>query len=117
MGVSNHVVNECRSAMMIDIMDISRMFNAEQIEEKKIKQVGRELKRTRFEDGNYSKTIFEVQDKTKFKKRFHNQSLSTIPRVNKGKRCTPKPKEDQGSGPYFEKCCCTKCGKNKKETV
>ena len=58
------------------------MVHAEQIEEQKLKQVGRELKRTRPEDGNSSKTLFEVQDNPRFKKRFPNRSPSTIPRVN-----------------------------------
>ena len=73
-------------------MDISCLVvHAEQIEEQKLKQVGRELKRTRIEDGNSSKAKFEVQDKPRFKKRFPNKSPSTIPRVIKVKGSTPKP--------------------------
>ena len=50
-------------------MDISRlMVHAKQIEEKKLKQVSRELKKIRVEDGNSSKTRFEVQDKPRFKR-------------------------------------------------
>ena len=77
--------------MLIPSMDISRlMVHAEQIEEQKLKQVGKELRRTNAEDGNSSKTIFEVQDNPRFKKSFPNQSLSTIPKVNKGKGSTPR---------------------------
>ena len=76
--------------MLIPSMDISRlMVHAEEIEEQKLKQVGKELRRTNAEDGNSSKTIFEVQDNPRFKKCFPNQSPSTIPTVNKGKGSTP----------------------------
>ena len=46
-GVSDIVVNKCRLAMFIPSMDISPLMDhAEQIKEQKLKQVGRELKRT-----------------------------------------------------------------------
>ena len=46
-----------------------------QIEEQKLKQVYREFKRLRTEDGNSYKTKFGVQDKLKFKRRFTTKSL------------------------------------------
>ena len=53
MRISNLGVNECRSAMLILNMDISHiMVHAEKIEQQKLKQVGKGLKRTRAEDGN-----------------------------------------------------------------
>ena len=57
--------------------------------EKKLKQVGRGLNKVRVEDGNSSKTRFEVQDKTMFKKRFSIQGPYNAPRVNKNKVSTP----------------------------
>ena len=68
-----------------------------QIEEENLKQVFKELKKTRSEDGNSFKTIFEVQDIQRFKKRFLNQRPSTTLRINKGKGYTPKPQERKGS--------------------
>ena len=47
------------SAMLIPRMDMSTlMVHAEQIEEQKIKQVCRKLKKTKAEDGNSSKNRF-----------------------------------------------------------
>ena len=81
MGISDLVVNECRSAMLIPSMDISRlMVHAKQIEEQNHKQVSKELKNVRMEDGNSSKTKFEVQNKPMFKRRFSNQRPSNAPR-------------------------------------
>ncbi|KAH0775084.1 hypothetical protein KY290_012221 [Solanum tuberosum] len=93
MGVSNLVVSECRLAMLIPSMDISRLM------------------RSRADDRNSSKVKFEIQDKPKFKKRFSNQGPPNTPRVNKGKMSTPKPQETKDGGPYVEKPICTKCGR------
>ena len=66
--------------MLIPIIYISRlMFHAEQIEEQKLKQVGKELKKVRTKDGNSSKSRFEVKDKPWFKKRFSNQVPPNAP--------------------------------------
>ena len=101
MGVYDLVVNECRSDMLIPSMDISYlMVNAEQIEEKKLNQVGRELKKERTEYGNSSRSKFEMQDKPRYKRRFSNQGPPNAPRVNMSKVSTPKPQEGKGGGSY-----------------
>ena len=70
--------------MLILGMDFSHlMVHAGQIEDKNLKQVGRELKRSRADDENSSKTKFEVKDKPRLKKRFQNQGPPNTPRVNK----------------------------------
>ena len=52
MGISNLVVNECRWDFLIPSMDISHlMVHVKQIEEKNLKQVCRDLKRTRSKMG------------------------------------------------------------------
>ena len=53
--ISDLVVNECMLSMFIPNMDTSRlMVHAKKIEQ----QIGRELKKTRAEDGNSSKPRF-----------------------------------------------------------
>ncbi|XP_069145537.1 uncharacterized protein [Solanum lycopersicum] len=86
MGISGLVVTECRSAVLIPNMDISRlMVHAEQIKEQKLKQVGRDLKKVRTEERNSSNNRFEVQDKPRFKRRFSNQEPPNAPRKHDGK--------------------------------
>ena len=73
--------------------------------------VCRELKKVTIEDGNSSKTRFEVQDKQMFKKRFSNHVHHNTPRVNKIKVSTPNPQEGKGGCSYVEKPLCAKCGR------
>ena len=80
--------------MLIPIMDVSRLIvHSKQIEGQKLKQVGRDLKRTGAEDGNSSKARLEVQDKPRLKKRFSNQGPINAPIVRQGKVSTPKPQD------------------------
>lgn len=91
-------------------MLFTSMDYAEQIEEHKIKQVRRELRKTRVEHSNYSNTRSEVQDKPRFKKIFSNQGPSNTPVIHKGIGSTPKPQEGKGHCPYVDKPISTKCG-------
>uniref|UniRef100_M1DRH0 Gag-pol polyprotein n=1 Tax=Solanum tuberosum TaxID=4113 RepID=M1DRH0_SOLTU len=101
-----------RSAMLIPTMNISRlMVHAKQIEEQKLKQVGREIKRGRVDDGNSSKGRFEVQGKPRFKKRFSNQGTSSTSKVNKERVPTPKPQGGSEGGSYVDRPTCANCGK------
>ena len=71
-GVSDDLVEECRSAMLHDNMNISHLIIHDlQVEESRLRRKNREVKRdTSFEI--YLKGRLEIQDKPKFKKRFSN---------------------------------------------
>ncbi|XP_049345423.1 uncharacterized protein LOC125809935 [Solanum verrucosum] len=80
-------------------------------QEQKLKQVNREVKRARTDDGNSSKGKFEVKSKPRFKKRFSNQVSSSTPRVNKERVSNPTPQRGNSGSTYVERLSCPKCGK------
>ena len=98
--------------MLIPSMDISRiMVHAKQIEGKKLKHIGIELRRSKPDKGNFSKTRFEIRDKPRFTKRFSNPSPSNYPNPNQDIRTTTKPQGENKSGPIRERTTCARCGK------
>ena len=90
MGISDIVVHECRSVLLIPRMEISHlMVHAKLIEKQKIKKICRELKKVRTKDGNSSETKFEVKHKPRLKSRFSNQGHYNAPKVNNSMVSTP----------------------------
>ena len=93
MRISDLVVNECKSSMLIPCMDSSPlMVHAEQIEEKNLKQVCRELKKVKTKEGNISKNRFEFQYKPIFKRRLSNQALLILQGLKRLRCVPPSPK-------------------------
>ncbi|WMV13549.1 hypothetical protein MTR67_006934 [Solanum verrucosum] len=75
LGVSKIVVKECRTTMLINDTDITRlMVHAQQIEEKKHKEEFRETKWAKTGYGNFSHARSNGQGCTRFRQRFSGQS-------------------------------------------
>ncbi|XP_049377997.1 uncharacterized protein LOC125842713 [Solanum stenotomum] len=112
-SVSEMMVKECRTAMLIGDMDISRLIvHAQQIEEDKLKENSRETKRARTSDGNFSHVRSDGHDRPRFRQRFFGQSFPNAPpKFNKDGVCNPKPQGGNGSGSSLPRSTCARCGK------
>uniref|UniRef100_M1DPE6 Gag-pol polyprotein n=1 Tax=Solanum tuberosum TaxID=4113 RepID=M1DPE6_SOLTU len=91
-SISDMVVKECRTSMLIGDMDISHlMVHAQQIEEDKLKEKSREVKRARTGDVNFSNAKTEGQGRPRFGQRFSGQdSYKAPPKSNKERVSNPK---------------------------
>ena len=111
-GVSDLVKEECHMEILHHEMDISRLIiYAQQIEESKLKNRNREVKRGRTDDGNFSNARSDGQGRPRFKQRFSNQDSSSAPRVNKDKVSNPKPQGGNSGSSYVARPNCAKCGR------
>jgi len=96
-SVSDMLVKEYRTAMLIYDMDISHlMFHAQQLEEKKLKERSREAKRERTGDGNFSHSRSDGHSRSKFCKRLSDQGFSnSTPKFNKDGMFNPVPQREK----------------------
>ena len=86
MGMFDDIVEECRSAILHDHMDIYRlMVHAQQVHLYRIKRKNMEFKRVKSYEGGISKGRLKIQDKPRFKKRVSNQVSSDFPNTNNKK--------------------------------
>ena len=68
-GWSKNLVEECRSSMLHDDMNISLpMVHAQEVEETRLRRKNREAKKARSYEGGYSKGRLDIKDKPRFKK-------------------------------------------------
>jgi len=112
-GISNMVVKECRTAMLIGAMGISRlMVHAQQIEEEKLKEKSREVKKARTEDGNFSNVRSDRHGCPKFRKGFSGQgTYNDPPKFNKDRVSNPKTQGGNGDCSSLVGSNCVKCGR------
>uniref|UniRef100_M1D8Y9 Gag-pol polyprotein n=1 Tax=Solanum tuberosum TaxID=4113 RepID=M1D8Y9_SOLTU len=110
-GVSDMVVKECRTTMLVHDMDISRlMVHAQQIEKEKLKKRSRKAKREMVDDGNYSHARSGGRGHSRFRQKLSgNGSSSAPPRPTNERMSNPKP---QGDGNMPPMPTCAKCGRN-----
>jgi len=109
-GVSDLVVKECCTAMLVHDMDISHLtVLSQQFEEEELKERSREAKRERVDDGNYSYSRFSGWGRSRFRQKFSGQGSSNAPPRPKNERVSnPKAQEDSGKSSMTT---CAKCGK------
>lgn len=73
------------------------MVYAKQIEDEKLQDENRKVKRSRTGDRNSSKGNSEGQGRPMFKRRFYNQGSSISPRFNKHRISNSNPKVGNNS--------------------
>ena len=111
-GVTEELDEECRSTMLHNNMDLSRlMIHAQQIEEIRLRKRNRESKREKSFESGSSKSRLDVQDKPKFKKRFSNQVPFNFSKNCNNRGSNPKPQKGRNVDPPKERPTCHKCGK------
>ncbi|XP_049378140.1 uncharacterized protein LOC125842904 [Solanum stenotomum] len=95
MGVSKLVENECRVAMLIDDMDISRlMIFSQRIEELKLKKESKEKKRSTLDDDEPLDDESDGHDRPKFRQKFPEQGPSSTSKFNQKRVSNPKSQEE-----------------------
>ena len=72
----------------------------------KSRRKNRDAKRARSFDGDSSKNMIEIQDKSRFKKRISNQVPSNFPKNSGYRMDNPKPKKGKGTSSPTEKPTC-----------
>jgi len=110
-GVSNLVVKECRTALLMHDMDISCLLvHSQQIDEEKLKERSRVAKRERTDDGNYSHSRSGGWGHLRFWQRFSGQVSSNAPQRSNNERVSnPKLQGDCNKSMIPT---CAKCGRN-----
>ena len=107
MGVSDDLNKECRLTTLHDNMNIYHfMVHAQQVEETRVKRKSRDVNSAKSFDGVSSKGRLNINDKSRFKKRFSNQVPSKFPKARDDRVCNPKPKNGRGSSSPTKKQTC-----------
>ena len=96
MEISDLVINECRSAMLIPTMDIScLMVYSEQIEDKKVKNIDRELKKTRPKMGILPRLDLKCKISQDLRRIFPTKAHLTLKRSSKVKCLCPSLNKEE----------------------
>ncbi|WMV24318.1 hypothetical protein MTR67_017703 [Solanum verrucosum] len=98
-GVSDLVVKECRTDILVHDMDISRlMVYAQQIEEEKLKERSKEVKRDKVDDGNYSHARSGGRGRSRFQQSSSGKFLQVILRGQEMRGCLTQNHKEKAIG-------------------
>ncbi|WMV38057.1 hypothetical protein MTR67_031442 [Solanum verrucosum] len=105
-GVSDLVVKECHTTMLINDMDIARlMTHGQHIDEVKLNGRSREKKRSRIDEDKSFHDWFNGHGRSKNRQRFSGQGSSNYSKYKKDKVFNPKP---QGTSSESLWCTCAR---------
>ena len=94
MSVSKVLEEDCCASILHYNMDLSRLMVHAQVEDSRLRKKNREAKKARSSESSSSKSRLDVQDKSKFKKRFSNQFPSNF--LNNCNDIVSNPKSQKG---------------------
>ena len=111
-GVSEDLVEECRSAIIHDNMNVSRlMVHAQQVEYRRLRRKNKESKKAMSYEGGSLKGKLDIQDKPRFKKSFSNQVPSKFPNARDDRVSNPKYQKGRVTRSPSKNPTCIMCGK------
>uniref|UniRef100_M1DH66 Gag-pol polyprotein n=1 Tax=Solanum tuberosum TaxID=4113 RepID=M1DH66_SOLTU len=111
--MSEMVVKECRTTMLINDMDMSHiMVHDQSIEGEKFKEKTRQTKRAKTDDGNFSHARSDGHGRPRFRQTFSGQGSSNAsPKFNKERVSNHKPQGGNESQSSLPMSTCVRCGK------
>ncbi|KAH0644892.1 hypothetical protein KY284_032776 [Solanum tuberosum] len=101
---------EMREAKVLEFINLwGRM---KQIQEEKIKEKSKEVKRSKTADGNFSHARSDGQGRPSFRQKFSSRDSSNAPpKFNQDRVSNPNPQGGNGSGSSLFRSTCSKCGR------
>ena len=110
--VSKQLVEECRSAIIHDNMNVSRlMVHAQQVEYRRLRRKNKESKKAMSYEGGSLKGKLDIQDKPRIDKMFSNQVPTKFPKDHDDRVSNPKYQKGRGTSSPSKKRTYGMCGK------
>jgi len=110
-GVSNLVVKECHTVVLIKDMYISHLINSQKIEEEKLKGKAIESNRARTDSYDFSHSWSDGHGCPQLRKKFSSQGSSNAPISKSNEDRVSNPKLQGGGVNGSSIPACSRCGK------